>query len=75
MSMSFQLVRTMPLLVLLSQAAFGAEAAGEISLIERSILDGKATITVPAAFSLMPEASAAGTHQIQLARPSTRDAR
>ena len=53
--LSFLLVRAMPLLVLLSQPAFGAEAAKEISLIERSILDGKASIAVPAAFSLMSE--------------------
>ncbi len=54
-SMSFLLVRAMLLLVLLSQPAFGAEAAKEISLIERTILDGKASIAVPAAFSLMSD--------------------
>jgi hypothetical protein len=54
-SMSFLLVRAMLLLVLLSQPAFGAEAAKEISLIERMILDGKAFIAVPAAFSLMSD--------------------
>jgi hypothetical protein len=54
-ALSFLLVRAMPLLVLLSQPAFGAEASTEIPLTERSILDGKASIAVPAAFSLMSD--------------------
>jgi hypothetical protein len=53
--LSFLLFRATPLLVLLSLPAFGAEAAKEIPLIERSILDGKASIAVPAAFSLMSD--------------------
>ena len=53
--LSFLLVRAMPLLVLLAQPAFGAEASTEIPLTERSILDGKASIAVPATFSLMSD--------------------